>query len=1002
MWNADLQVTVQVANFHVILALVIASGQEFGLVCIYGDPYHQQTNAIWDQVANFVHDNLGKPMLCMGDMNELFYEMDKSSSCINSQRLHAFCSLVKICGFFDLGFSGPAYTWTNKRYSSNPIYERLDRGLVNPEWCVIYPNTNVYNLPIIMSDHAPILISTDGTYKQPRKNFKFENWWLMEDDFQDHAKSVWNNSANRPFSARTNYLAGALKRWCRKKKPIQQEINQLEEQIKNIQMKSPQDQDHAHEAALIQRYEQGMTKLTEFYTQRAKKQWARDGDRNTHYFHHAVLKRRRRNTIVSIKDEHNVLHFNSNAIANTFVNYFRYIFSSSNANNGRPCICTHMPQQQQDYTYSIPDKQEIWQTLKEMKKRASPGPDGFNVEFYLATWSWIGDDVTMLVRNFYETGILPPHINDTNIALIPKKLVPAIPSDYRPISLCNVIYKIISKTLANRLKPHLPNYIHPSQQAFIEGRRINNNIIIAQEITHSFALKSWNDPAFMLKIDLAKAFDRLEWNFVTRALQGTGLHGHFINLIHACISSPSFSVIINGQSSARFCSDRGIRQGCPISPYLFVLAINELSLTLQEAMCNNNLTGIKLGPNCPPIHSLMFADDLLVCGHATLQEAIQINNIIHHFCSNSGQTPNWAKSAIIFSSQVQPSVIAEIKGIFPVQDIDTSSIHLGHPLILPSKDRSSAYNFILDKFRSKLSTYKAGKLSHAARLALIKSVFASIPVYYMANILFSKKFLSKLTAVIRTFWWTGVREEPTVKALCLRAWKDICTPKQEGGLGIRNIQATNQSLVLSTAWRIAQDTGSHLYKILKSKYFHDTSIWRAKPNVPKSAFWTAIIKILPLMTKHSFYQLTTGNVSIWSTPWCPDWADIYDHLIIQQNGFRYPSNVQDLWLPHQKRWNIDLIQALFDEHMATTISNTPIISSDEPDILCWDLAPSGICSSKSAYFVCLQALQDQGEPPPRQVSTRTKNMLKQVWKCKAMAPRVQTFAWRILRRAIPT
>jgi hypothetical protein len=106
-----------------------------------------------------------------------------------------------------------------------------------------------------MSDHAPILISTDGTYKQPRKNFKFENWWLMEDDFQDHAKSVWNISTNRPFSARTNYLAGALKRWCRKKKPIQQEINQLEEQIKNIQMKPPQFQDHTQEDALIQRYE---------------------------------------------------------------------------------------------------------------------------------------------------------------------------------------------------------------------------------------------------------------------------------------------------------------------------------------------------------------------------------------------------------------------------------------------------------------------------------------------------------------------------------------------------------------------------------------------------------------------------------------------------------------------------------------------------------------------------------------------------------------------------
>ena len=88
--------------------------------------------------------------------------------------------------------------------------------------------------------------------------------------------------------------------------------------------------------------------------------------------------------------------------------------------------------------------------------------------------------------------------------------------------------------------------------------------------------------------------------------------------------------------------------------------------------------------------------------------------------------------------------------------------------------------------------------------------------------------------------------------------------------------------------------------------------------------------------------------------------------------------------------------------MATIIINTPIIPSDEPDILCWDLEPSGKCNTKSAYYLCLHTLQEQGQPTPRQISTTTKNMLKQVWKCKTMAPRVQTFAWHILHRAIPT
>jgi hypothetical protein len=262
--------------------------------------------------------------------------------------MRAFNAYVKQCGLFDLGYSGPAYTWTNKRFSSTPVFQRLDRGLANAEWCGVYPNTNVFNLPIMFGDHAPILISTESQFRRPKLNFKFENWWTMEHDFQDIAKNAWAVTANKPFHARTTNLAGNLKRWCKKKRPIQQQLDVIQNQINHIQLQPVHMQDHSLEAKLIGQYEETMTKLTEFYRQRAKKRWATQGDRNTSYFHHAILKRKLRNRIVSINDVNgNNLH-GPDDIATEFVNYFRNVFRSSCANNERPVLNTTHLQESHD------------------------------------------------------------------------------------------------------------------------------------------------------------------------------------------------------------------------------------------------------------------------------------------------------------------------------------------------------------------------------------------------------------------------------------------------------------------------------------------------------------------------------------------------------------------------------------------------------------------------------------------------------------------------------
>lgn len=280
------------------------------------------------------------------------------------------------------------------------------------------------------------------------------------------------------------------------------------------------------------------------------------------------------------------------------------------------------------FTNSNPDLQELHNIVKNMRSNAALGPDGLNAAFFKLAWSWIGKDVLDLVDEFYQKATMPLPVNSTHIALIPKVNAPVTPKDYRPISLCNVIYKIIAKSLAEGIRHHLPHIIHPSQAAFVHGRHIATNIIIAQEIIHSFNLKSWKQKAFFLKLDLAKAFDRLEWNFIVTALKRQGFQDHFISLIHSCISTTNLSMIINGDPSPTFHPQCGIRKGYPLSPYLFIIAINKLSLCLQQYSGNYNIQGITLGEGCPRIHSLLFADDLIICGQATREEACKINTIL--------------------------------------------------------------------------------------------------------------------------------------------------------------------------------------------------------------------------------------------------------------------------------------------------------------------------------------------------------------------------------------
>jgi hypothetical protein len=195
-------------------------------------------------------------------------------------------------------------------------------------------------------------------------------------------------------------------------------------------------------------------------------------------------------------------------------------------------------------------------------------------------------------------------------------------------------------------------------------------------------------------------------------------------------------------------------------------------------------------------------------------------------------------------------------------------MHLGHPIIFNHNDRNKAYEFIINKFKAKLTTVKANKLNHAGRLTYIQLVLSSIPVYYMSMVLFSKSFIEKITAIIRRFWWYGVQEDDPTSPIAFIFWDDICESKENGGLGIRDLYTVNRSLIIHATCDIANNKNPLLTSVLKAKYFHKSSFLTANNYGPRSMFWSSVMQVKKDLYTNSVLQLHAGNSSIWSTPWC--------------------------------------------------------------------------------------------------------------------------------------
>ncbi|KAL2228324.1 UNVERIFIED_CONTAM: putative mitochondrial protein [Sesamum indicum] len=380
------------------------------------------------------------------------------------------------------------------------------------------------------------------------------------------------------------------------------------------------------------------------------------------------------------------------------------------------------------------------------------------------------EDVKATVFDMCPDRSTPPkNFTTTTIVLIPKIEVPSTWKDFRPISLCSVTRKILSKVINNQIVKLLPKIISPSQSGFVQVCMISDNILLAEELCHCLGKNgSLNNTIF--KLDMEKAYDRVNWTFLYHMLGRVGFPTHWINMIMKLIDNCWFNNLINGEGVGFFKSTRGLRQGDPLSPTLFVITAECLSRGLDWLFQRQPRMNFFARSN-KNISHLAFADDIIIFSKDTCKDLKTLMEFLRHYELISSQRINKKKSSFTVDEKTSNMRIRCIQQVIGFKLKYLPITYLGAPLFKGNK-KGVLFDELIQKIRNKITGWEKTLLSHGGRLQLIKSILSVMPTYLLQVLKPPKyvmehikrifnKFLRGNTSDLRKLNWSSWEVVPT-------------------------------------------------------------------------------------------------------------------------------------------------------------------------------------------------------------------------------------------------
>ncbi|KAH9680917.1 reverse transcriptase domain-containing protein [Citrus sinensis] len=381
------------------------------------------------------------------------------------------------------------------------------------------------------------------------------------------------------------------------------------------------------------------------WKQRSKSLWLKEGDLNSRYFHALASTRKQQNKISKLRDDQGQWCTHPDKVNDLIMKYFTHLFSSgcSVCDEVLDCVKVRINAEKNQTLMEPFTAVDVRDSIFSMHPDKSSGLDGMNPAFYQKFWHIVGNDISN--RAF------PATLDDTSIVLIPKKAQPERLDDVRPIALCNVLYKSIAKMLANRMKVVMGSVVSKVQSAFVPSRAITDNILISAEIVHYLKRKrQGKEGVAALKIDMSKAYDRIEWGFLKAIMLRMGFAADWVDLIMLCVTTVNYKAIREGIEVGPIVPSRGLRQGDPLSPYIFILCAEGLNLLIHHYEQAGLLHGATVARGALSITHFFFTDDCFLFFKATDKEACLVKNILAMYGSTSGQIANYNKSSISFNA----------------------------------------------------------------------------------------------------------------------------------------------------------------------------------------------------------------------------------------------------------------------------------------------------------------------------------------------------------------